>query len=313
VSAMAAQQAMAVQQPPLSCHGAGWRMPAGGGHRQGAGPLGPRRAPQACSAHARRLPARPAGVRRARTGERLAATPPARMDQQEHGSQRALGGACRLVVACLVCMCCTCGALVGTASPQESPRAGRCLQGGAGLGPRGKGKGSGWRAGNTSDLRSALFAPPPPAWSPLRGCGLTGPCGACGVHCCQVLYRRNLEEAVARECAELADELGVTLTAYCDERILAAALDEHTERLLFYKEPTPEAVGPLAQQVAGLMVRGCAPLGGGQQSWAAEGAGMRACASSSSAFGPFCAPSGHIAHAKRCQPPPAGDWILVSM
>lgn len=30
---------------------------------------------------------------------------------------------------------------------------------------------------------------------------------------------------------------GVTLVAYCGDRILSASLDEHTERLKFYKEP----------------------------------------------------------------------------
>jgi len=79
---------------------------------------------------------------------------------------------------------------------------------------------------------------------------------------------------VARECIQLASRLGVTLTVYSDERILCAATDEHTDRLLFYREPTPEPVGAL-EAVVGVeniqkmifmapQVRGCMRLGGGR-------------------------------------------------
>ena len=44
---------------------------------------------------------------------------------------------------------------------------------------------------------------------------------------------------------------GVTLTAYCGDRILCAATDVHTDRLLFYKEPPPEPVGDLAAALGG--------------------------------------------------------------
>ena len=42
---------------------------------------------------------------------------------------------------------------------------------------------------------------------------------------------------------------GVTLTTYSGERILCARTDQHTDRLLFYKEPPPEGVGDLARLV----------------------------------------------------------------
>jgi hydroxymethylpyrimidine pyrophosphatase-like HAD family hydrolase len=42
----------------------------------------------------------------------------------------------------------------------------------------------------------------------------------------------------------------MTLTAYAGDRIVADALDEHTRRLLFYKEPTPEALGSLEALLA---------------------------------------------------------------
>ena len=50
-------------------------------------------------------------------------------------------------------------------------------------------------------------------------------------------------------CIRLARQHGVTLTAYSDDRILCAATDEHTDRLLFYHEPTPEPVGDLERVV----------------------------------------------------------------
>lgn len=59
----------------------------------------------------------------------------------------------------------------------------------------------------------------------------------------------TLPDDVALECVSLATSFGVTLTAYSDERILCAATDEHTNRLLFYREPTPEAVGTLGAVV----------------------------------------------------------------
>jgi hypothetical protein len=48
---------------------------------------------------------------------------------------------------------------------------------------------------------------------------------------------------------------GLTLTAYCGERILCAATDQHTDRLLFYKEPPPEAVGKLRSIVGGTPIQ----------------------------------------------------------
>ena len=38
---------------------------------------------------------------------------------------------------------------------------------------------------------------------------------------------------------------GLTLAAYCGDRILTEATDTHTDRLIFYGEPTPESHGSL--------------------------------------------------------------------
>ena len=41
------------------------------------------------------------------------------------------------------------------------------------------------------------------------------------------------------------DGAGVTLVAYSVSRIVTEKTDEHSDRLLFYGEPTPESIGPL--------------------------------------------------------------------
>jgi hydroxymethylpyrimidine pyrophosphatase-like HAD family hydrolase len=56
----------------------------------------------------------------------------------------------------------------------------------------------------------------------------------------QVIYERALEDEIVQQCIAMAEQWDLTLTAYCGQRIFAAELDEHTNRLLFYAEPTPE-------------------------------------------------------------------------
>lgn len=41
---------------------------------------------------------------------------------------------------------------------------------------------------------------------------------------------------------------------YCNDRILCEAVNKHTNRLIFYKEPTPEAVGDLSEWVGKISV-----------------------------------------------------------
>lgn len=56
----------------------------------------------------------------------------------------------------------------------------------------------------------------------------------------------------------LLDELsrieGIVLVAYCGDRILCEARGEQTDRLMFYKEPTPEPVGPLISLIGQMTV-----------------------------------------------------------
>ncbi|GBF87560.1 haloacid dehalogenase-like hydrolase [Raphidocelis subcapitata] len=65
----------------------------------------------------------------------------------------------------------------------------------------------------------------------------------------RTMLSRCLEEEVLLACIRLARAARVTLTAYSDDRILCDATDAHTERLLFYKEPPPEALGDLERVV----------------------------------------------------------------
>lgn len=55
-----------------------------------------------------------------------------------------------------------------------------------------------------------------------------------------VLFEQLLEQEVVELCIKFAKEHELTLTAYCGDRILCEATDVHTDRLTFYKEPTPE-------------------------------------------------------------------------
>ena len=70
----------------------------------------------------------------------------------------------------------------------------------------------------------------------------------------EIIYSRLLDEEVIRDCLLFADEHNVSLTAYCGERIVCQRRDEHTDRLIFYGEPTPEAMGPLARYVGELPI-----------------------------------------------------------
>ncbi len=65
----------------------------------------------------------------------------------------------------------------------------------------------------------------------------------------RTMRSRCLEEDVLLDCIRAARAFGVALTCYSDDAILCGATDEHTDRLLFYKEPTPEAVGDLERVV----------------------------------------------------------------
>lgn len=60
-----------------------------------------------------------------------------------------------------------------------------------------------------------------------------------------IILQRLLDEEVLREAITFADRHELSLTAYCGDRIVCHTRDEHTDRLIFYGEPTPEAIGKL--------------------------------------------------------------------
>jgi hypothetical protein len=57
-----------------------------------------------------------------------------------------------------------------------------------------------------------------------------------------IMSEKWLEHEIVLACIEIAEAHDLTLAAYCGERIVAASTDEHTDRLIFYREPTPEGM-----------------------------------------------------------------------
>lgn len=57
-----------------------------------------------------------------------------------------------------------------------------------------------------------------------------------------IIIDQALEPGMVQRCADFAKHHGVTLVAYSGDRIVTDAADCHTDRLIFYKEPTPEGV-----------------------------------------------------------------------
>jgi hydroxymethylpyrimidine pyrophosphatase-like HAD family hydrolase len=100
-------------------------------------------------------------------------------------------------------------------------------------------------ASASSSSSSSSYAPPPP---PMPGVFLQGLLVADAQG--RTLWSRSLEEEAVLAAIRLADRLGATLTCYCGDRIVAESLDEHTDRLLFYKEPVTEALGDLERLLA---------------------------------------------------------------
>eukprot|EP00850_Spirogloea_muscicola_P001714 SM000006S19479 [mRNA] locus=s6:988371:991011:+ [translate_table: standard] len=69
-----------------------------------------------------------------------------------------------------------------------------------------------------------------------------------------IAYERTMDEALATAVIKLAQQENLTLIACCGERILCEATNFHTDRLIGYGEPIPEAVGPLLNIVGSLVI-----------------------------------------------------------
>ena len=73
----------------------------------------------------------------------------------------------------------------------------------------------------------------------------------CRRGCGEVLYSCQLPAGVVAAAADTAARLGLTLTLYSAERIVCKETDAQTDRLLPYREPTPEAPAPCVVVVPG--------------------------------------------------------------
>ena len=73
-----------------------------------------------------------------------------------------------------------------------------------------------------------------------------------------VMFEQVLEANVVELCIAFAKAHQLTLTAYCGDRILCEATDEHTDRLLFYKEPSPEGACRHTLRRHGVLMPACA-------------------------------------------------------
>lgn len=69
-----------------------------------------------------------------------------------------------------------------------------------------------------------------------------------------IIYQRGLDAALLHDIIDFAETHGLTLTAYCGDRIVCATTDEHTDRLIYYGEPTPEGLGCLHPHVGELPI-----------------------------------------------------------
>ena len=88
-------------------------------------------------------------------------------------------------------------------------------------------------------MGGALITSPPPPFTPqvyIQGLLVTDASGG-------ILHRRQLDAGLVAEAVAFARAQQLSLTAYLGDRIVCEARDSHTDRLIFYKEPTPEAIG----------------------------------------------------------------------
>ena len=89
----------------------------------------------------------------------------------------------------------------------------------------------------TRDILPALQSPCPEIF--LQGLFIRDQHG-------NTLYSHTLEPHILRTCIALANTLNVALVLYASDRIICETRNDHTDRLIFYGEPTPEAVGDVA-------------------------------------------------------------------
>jgi len=78
----------------------------------------------------------------------------------------------------------------------------------------------------------------------------------------EVIYSNPLPDELAAEGIDFAKSRGVSLVAFCKDRILCEARDEQTDRVLDFGEPAPEAVGPMKAVLGKVQMHKLILLGG---------------------------------------------------
>lgn len=60
-----------------------------------------------------------------------------------------------------------------------------------------------------------------------------------------ILCEQWMEPEIVEQCIEMSEHFDLTLAAYCGTRIVTPVINEHTDRLIFFREPIPEGVPPV--------------------------------------------------------------------
>ena len=64
-----------------------------------------------------------------------------------------------------------------------------------------------------------------------------------------IIRQQLLDKDILLDAIDFAAQHNLTLTAYCGDRVVCCETNEHTDRLIFYGEPTPEGIGSLKDHI----------------------------------------------------------------
>lgn len=73
---------------------------------------------------------------------------------------------------------------------------------------------------------------------------------ACGT----IIKQQLLDSDILSDAIDFASHHSLTLTAYCGDRVVCSHINEHTDRLIFYGEPTPEGIGSLKHHIGAIPI-----------------------------------------------------------
>jgi len=69
-----------------------------------------------------------------------------------------------------------------------------------------------------------------------------------------IIYSRELDHELLLDAISFADKHCISLVCYSSNRILCSERDHHTDRLIFYGEPTPESIGRIEPHVGSVPI-----------------------------------------------------------